>query len=112
MFPAKESLCAHGRAELGRTHPVLLFILVTLVFSSRAFDRPGAAAQPNLDRQFGRSSRFQNPKRHEHQRTVYRDRTSLPGRYVVLATRPSRSGRPTAPEWLQWLVTLSPTFPT
>ena len=33
MFPAKESLCAHARAKLGRTHPVLLFILVTLVFS-------------------------------------------------------------------------------
>ena len=33
MFPAKESLCAHARAKAGRTHPVLLFILVTLVFS-------------------------------------------------------------------------------
>jgi Divergent InlB B-repeat domain len=33
VFPAKESLCAHARAKVGRTHPVLLFILVTLVFS-------------------------------------------------------------------------------
>ena len=33
MFPAKESLCAHVRAKVGRTRPVLLFILVTLVFS-------------------------------------------------------------------------------
>ena len=33
MFPAKESLCAHASAKLGRTHPVLLFTLVTLVFS-------------------------------------------------------------------------------
>ena len=72
MFPAKESLCAHARAKLGRPHPVLLFILVTLVFSLGPSTRPGAAAQPNLERQFGRSSRFQNPKRHEHERTVYR----------------------------------------
>jgi hypothetical protein len=33
VFPAKESLCAHARAKVGRIHPVLLFILVTLVFS-------------------------------------------------------------------------------
>ena len=33
MFPARESFCAHARAKVGRTHPVLLFILVTLVFS-------------------------------------------------------------------------------
>jgi hypothetical protein len=33
VFPAKESLCAHARAKAGRTYPVLLFILVTLVFS-------------------------------------------------------------------------------
>jgi hypothetical protein len=33
VIPANASLCAHVRAKLGRTHPVLLFILVTLVFS-------------------------------------------------------------------------------
>jgi hypothetical protein len=33
VFPARESLCAHARAKVGRTNSVLLFILVTLIFS-------------------------------------------------------------------------------
>jgi List-Bact-rpt repeat protein len=33
VFPARESFCVHARSKVGRTHPVLLFILVTLVFS-------------------------------------------------------------------------------
>jgi hypothetical protein len=33
VFPAKETLYARVRATVGRTHPVLLFILATLIFS-------------------------------------------------------------------------------